>query len=736
MRMFFRLLLPMIKVPFQSAFSPPPLFQIHFIWHNCLHSQPLVDDAVISCFGTNVLVQNKFLYDSIMLACFGDKDTPSLFDAIVASALRILASLGWNSNSEPVATVYETLYMLSNNHLMSALKNCAALVAWMCESMDGAVFVASDVRSVSLLTRICLTGCCMADPERTNVAGAGLPSFQALSVISAEARANLLHSGVGAMVSLSRLISAELLLTKSITEDSLLLASWRLAHSSITFQHPANALPSGADNMHQNFLDVMYVAKFSQVSGKLPMAASFDIEDGDTNLSNSVQATPAALRQVALSAYFENMLAIKDVRAESLNLAENKRFAKKLGACSNELRGLLCGLGWGVISTLRVKGSAIVRLRELFTAHLAAAGYHHTALVPLQSVERFLSNPQHSMSGEFVDVLLQWSRCAYLINSYRSRVEQAKEPSASTRCSANADGVSLSLQCVISILSPVLAGDNDCNFKIPSKFAHLLASIQDISRYFHCSVLFRTRLRLIAAANKIKYCAKRAVFNRYVGSKLLTIVRASQPESIWPSTSKVCISWGSAAADIAESAAKDWQTCRRHVKRMNTNTDRLYQGRARLSMHKNDQGGGMNLVYTVKEKAERAVGKKHWNISSSESEDDGCPGDSDDSCDSLADIEKEDMLDGTNFSSGRMHLVSELPINAFTPNPATGSETRGYENAADSCVHSLPPDAPVEVLDLTNDDYIQKQLQAHFSWGAQNLLLKSKYLERQVCAVQ
>jgi len=149
--------------------------------------------------------------------------TPSLFDAIVASALRVNVD-GLEFQLEPVATVYETLYMLSNNHLMSALKNCAALVAWMCESMDGAVFVASDARSVTLLTRICLTGCCMADPERTNVAGASLPSFQALSFISAEARANLLHSGVGAMVSLSRLISAEMLLTKSVTEDSLLFS--------------------------------------------------------------------------------------------------------------------------------------------------------------------------------------------------------------------------------------------------------------------------------------------------------------------------------------------------------------------------------------------------------------------------------------------------------------------------------------------------------------------------------
>ena len=116
----------------------------------------------------------------MMIACFGDKETPSLFDAIVECEMRILKSLGWVGDFDSSSvTIFETLYMLSNNHLMNALNNCAALVAWMCETMDGAAFVASDMRSVNLLTRVCLTGCCVLDPQHARFADAGLPSFQA-----------------------------------------------------------------------------------------------------------------------------------------------------------------------------------------------------------------------------------------------------------------------------------------------------------------------------------------------------------------------------------------------------------------------------------------------------------------------------------------------------------------------------------------------------------------------------
>jgi hypothetical protein len=108
-------------------------------------------DAVVSCFGVNALVQNKSLHDSMMMVCFGDRETPSLFDAVIECATRILKSLGWEAGADASsacsATIYETLYMLSNNHLMSALNNCAAVVAWMCETIDGAAFVAPARRS-------------------------------------------------------------------------------------------------------------------------------------------------------------------------------------------------------------------------------------------------------------------------------------------------------------------------------------------------------------------------------------------------------------------------------------------------------------------------------------------------------------------------------------------------------------------------------------------------------------
>ena len=710
----------------------------------------------------------------MMIACFGDKETPSLFDAIVECEMRILTSLGWVGDFDSSSvTIFETLYMLSNNHLMNALNNCAALVAWMCETMDGAAFVASDMRSVNLLTRVCLTGCCVLDPQHARFADAGLPSFQDISCISGDARVNMLHSAVGAIVALTRLISSEMILSKSISDDSLLLASWRLANSVLTLQRPmTGSLSSGLDKMNENFLDIMYVAKFSQVGVKSTRGARFDIEDTDKRMLSSVQPTPAALRQVALAAYFEVILAVKDVRAESLRLEQNQEFTRRLGSsCASELRGLLCGLGWGVIPALRVKGVALSRLREVFAAHLAAAGYHHAALVPLQNVERLLLPPQHSINGEFVEVLLRWRRCGQLIDSFRSSL-QPNDPIgdiASASSSAKGDGVSSSLVCVISILSPVLAGDNDCNFKNSSKFAALASSIQTIARYIHCSVLARIRFRLIAAANRIKYSAKRAVFNRYVGSKLLAIVRVSQPESIWPTASTVFISWGSTAADIAESAADDWQTCRRHVKRMNTTTDRMYQGRTRLSMQSDPNGNARTIVYTLpftspkassiesmkisshnadgtlkskramSEKAARGAGRS-WNISSSESESEGDVGDSDDSCDSLGDrsgIEQENMLDGTHFCSSRMYMVSELPINAFTSNSPCGSSASiGGSSAARGHASTSPQAPPVEALDLSHSYYIEKQLTGKCSWGAENSNLKSEYLQRQVRSAQ
>ena len=729
-------------------------------------------DAVVSCFGVNALVQNKSLHDSMMMVCFGDRETPSLFDAVIECATRILKSLGWEAGADASsacsATIYETLYMLSNNHLMSALNNCAAVVAWMCETIDGAAFVASDIRSVNLLTRICLTGCCMLDPQQAQFGHAGPPSFQALGCISGDARVNALHSAVGAMVALSRLISSEMLLSKSISDDSLLLASWRLANSHLTLQSPPSLSASGPDKMHENFLDIMYVAKFSQVGGTATRGLKFDFEDTEKRIVSAVQPTPAALRQVALAAYFEVILAVKDVRAESLRLAQNQDFTRRLGSsCASELRGLLCGLGWGVVPSLRVKGTAISRMREVLTAHLVAAGYHHAALVPLQNIERLLLPPHNSINGEFVEVMLQWRRCGHLIESYRSSVQPNDHNGgiASASPGTKGDAVALSLLCVVSILSPVLAGDSDCNFKVPSKFVTLVSSIQTIARYINCSVLVRTRFRLIAAANKIKYSAKRAVFNRYVASKLLAIVRVSQPESIWPVASKVCISWGSTAAAIAESAVKDWQTCRRHVKRMNTTTDRFYQGRTRLSMQVDPNSSGRKLVYTVpltsprvsplesrgisalnadgtlkskravSEKAARVAGRS-WNISSSDSEGDGSVGDSDGSCDSLGDrsaIEKEDALDGTHFSSSRMYMVSELPINAFTSNsPCDGSAVVGGGGKGHD---PTSPRAPaVQALDLSDSHYIEKQLSGHYKWGAQNSNLKCKYLQRQVSA--
>jgi hypothetical protein len=676
-----------------------------------------------------------------MLACFGDKENPSLYDAVVAFALHIMESLGWNSNTgESDATAFETLHTLSNHHLISALNNCAALVAWMCESMDGAVFVASDVRSVNLLTRLCLTGCCMVDPQRAQFMGIVMPSLQAIGFISADTRKQALHAAVGAMVALSRLISSEMLLSKSITDDALLLSSWRLAQSTLMLQHPANISLTGPDKLYRNFLDVMYVTKFSQISAKSATATTFCIDDDDTQISSSVQATPAALRQIALTAYFEIILSIKDVRRESLKLAENRAFARELGeSCTSELRGLLCGLGWGVVSSLRIKGNVISRLRELFTPHLVAAGYHHTALVPLHNVERFLSNPQHSIVEEFVNVLLHWRSSGLMIDSV-ARLEQASCHVASAPSVPSGDSIPLSLQCVLSILSPVLAGDNDYNFKNMSNATNLASAIQKISRYIHCSALCRARHRLVAAANKIKYSAKRAVFNRYVASKLQTIVRSSQPESIWPSNSTTCISWGATAADIADSAVSDWRMCRRQIKRMTTTTDRLYQGRTRLSMRINDAGSGRNIVYTYPEKTARGFAARgtaeSWNISSSESEDSSCAGDSDDSCDSLAGIEKEESLDGTSFFSSRMHLVSGLPINAFTSH----SCSKIYKNHGSATVSDnggLPSsaEAPVEALDLSHAHYIEQQLQAGCRWGSQNLFLKSQWLQRQVFSV-
>jgi hypothetical protein len=672
---------------------------------------------VVSCFGTSSLVQNKFLHDSILLACFGDKESPSLYDAVIECMMRILKSIGWNSDvGSCSATVYETLCMLSNTNLMNALNLCTTLVAWICESMDGAVFVASDARSVSTLTRICLTGCCMVDPQQAHFLDAGVAVFQVLEFTSVDARAHALHAAVGALVALSRLITSELLLTKSITDSSLLLASWRLSQSSITFQHPANISRAGPDKMSQNFLDVVYVVKFSHVFGKSSTSKTFDIEDSDTQIRSSVQASPAVLRQLALATYFENVLAIKDVRAEFLQLAENREFAHELGeSCASELRGLLCGLGWGVFSSLRIKGTSLSRLRELFSPHLVAAGYHHAALVHLQNVDRFLLNPQPDMIGEFVEVLAQWRRCSNLIESYR-RSEQAYDLAASARL-ANDNGISLSLQCLVSILSPVLAGDDDCNFKTPLKFVKLSTSIQTLLRFIRSSALFRTRHRLVAAANKIKYSAKRAIFNRYVGSKLLAIVRASQPQSIWPA--HACISWGSTAADIADSAIKDWQASRHHVKHLNTTTERFYQGRTRLSMQNVDKSGHRKMIYSLPDKTSRGSGKS-WNISSSESETEGGNGESDDSCDSLSEIEKAEMLDGTKFLSSRMHAVSELPINAFT------SKSPESIGRSDDSANSVPA-----ALNLSHAYYIEKYLQSH-SWGAGNLCLKSQYNQRQV----
>lgn len=690
------------------------------------HRQLFAADAVVSCFGTYVFVQNKFLHDSMLLACFGDKESPSLYDAILECMMRILKSIGWESDAGSCSpTTYETLYMLSNIHLMSALNYCTSLVAWMCESMDGAVFVASDVRSVSILSRVCLTGCCMVDPQRAHFLDAGVPAFRALDFVSPDARVHALHAAVGAMVALSRLITSEMLLSKSTTDSSLLLASWRLAQSSITFQHPANISCSGPDKMHRNFLDVMYVIKFSQVSGKSSIAGTFDIEDSDTQIRSSVRAAPAVLRQVALTAYFENILAIKNIRAEYLNLAQNREFVHELGeSCTSELRALLCGLGWGVVSSLRIKGKAISRLRELFTPHLVAAGYHHAALVHLQSVERFLMNPQHNMVGEFVEVLLQWRRCSHMINSYR-RSEQGSESTSYSRL-PDGDGIALSLQCLISILCPILAGDDDCNFKSPSKFAKLSSSIETLFRYIRCSALFRKRHQLIAAANKIKYSAKRAIFNRYVGSKLLAIVRASQPQSIWPTQSNACISWGNTSADIAESAVKDWQASRRHVKRINTTTERFYQGRTRLSMHNDEKGSSSRkMMYNLPDKTTRGPGKS-WNISSSDSENEGCDSGSDDSCDSLTAIEKETEVDGTKISSSRMHGISELPINAFT------SKCPEKNRACDDCAHTCSDEPFANSLDLSHAYYIDKYFQSHHSWGAQSLCLKSQYMQGQV----
>ncbi len=702
-------------------------------------------NAIVSCFGTSVFVQNKFFYDFLMLAFFGDKENPSLYDAVVSCALHILESLGWNSNNgESCVTASETLHTLSNHHLMSALNNCAALMAWMCESMDGAVFVASDVRSVNLLTRICLTGCCMVDPQRAQFMGIVVPSLRFLGFISVDTRQNAVHAAVGAMVALSRLISSELLLSKSITDDALLLTSWRLAQSTLTLQHPANMSLAGPDKLYRNFLDVMYVTKFSQISAKSATATTFCIDDDDTQISSSVQATPAALRQIALAAYFEIILSIKDVRRESLKLAENRAFARDLGeSCTSELRGLLCGLGWGVVSSLRIKGNVISRLREIFTPHLVAAGYHHTALVPLHNVERFLLNPQHSIVEEFVNILLHWRSIGLMIDS-TTQFEQDHEHA-------------LSLQCVLSILSPVLAGDNDCNFKNLSNATNLASAIQKLSRHFHCIALYRTRHRLISAANKIKYSAKRAVFNRYVASKLQTIVRSSQPESIWPSNSTTCISWGTTAADIADSAVSDWKMCRRQIKRMTTTTDRLYQGRTRLSMHVNDEGSGRSMVYTYPGKAPGKAAARglaarglaarglaarglaardaaeSWNISSSDSEDSSCASDSDDSCDSLAGIEKEETLDGTSFSSSRMHIVSGFPINAFTSHASSKiCENHGSATASDN----VGPPYSAEALDLSHAHYIEQQLQAGLRWGSQNLFLKSRWLKRQVFSVQ
>jgi hypothetical protein len=222
------------------------------------------------------------------------------------------------------------------------------------------------------------------------------------------------------------------------------------------------------------------------------------------------------------------------------------------------------------------------------------------------------------------------------------------------------------------------------------------------------------------AANKIKYSAKRAVFNRYVGSKLLNIMRAAQPAGIWPSAPSVCISWGAAAADIAESAVKDWQACRRHVKRMSTATDRFYQGRTRLSMQNDADGPDRKMMYTLQEKAVRGAVKR-WNISSSESEDVGCS-DSDDSCDSLGRIEKEEHLEGTNYSSRRAHLVTEMPIHAFTT-CSSGSDGAG---------HSGAEAAPAAALDVSHSFYIQRLLNGSFAWGTQNLCLKSQYMQQQV----
>jgi hypothetical protein len=657
----------------------------------------------------------------MLIACFGDKESMSLYDAILECMMRILKSIGWNSDTG-AATAYETLYTLSNTHLMNALNCCSLLVAWMCETMDGAIFVASDVRSISILTRICLTGCCMVDPQRAHFLDAAVAALQALEFVSAEARAHALHAAVGALVALSRLMTSEMLLSKSMTDSSLLLASWRLSQSSITFQRPTSTSRAGPDKMNRNFLDIMYVIKFSQVCGKLAMAKTFDIEDSDTQIRSSVHAAPAALRQVALSAYFENILAIKEVRAEYLQLAENRDFAHELGdSCASELRGLLCGLGWGVFSSLRITGKALSRLRELFTPYLVAAGYHHTAFVHLQNVERYVVNPQHDMVGDFVEVLSQWRRCSHVIDSYR-RSEQAHDPVASAR-SANDNGVSLSLQCLVSIVSPILAGDDDCNFKTPVKFAKLSNSIQTLLRYIRCSALLRTRHRLVAAANKIKYSAKRAIFNRYVGSKLLAIVRASQPQSIWPTASNACISWGHTAADIAESAVKDWQASRHHVKHMSTTTERFYQGRTRLSMQNVDKSSHRKMMYSLPDKTSRGPGKS-WNISSSEDETEDGDGDSDDSCDSLAEIEKEEMLDGTKFVSSRMYAVSELPINAFTSKFCARSAT------SDNFLAD-PGETAAEALDLSHAYYIENYLQSH-SWGSKCLCLKSQYNQRQV----
>jgi hypothetical protein len=153
-------------------------------------------------------------------------------------------------------------------------------------------------------------------------------------------------------------------------------------------------------------------------------------------------------------------------------------------------------------------------------------------------------------------------------------------------------------------------------------------------------------------------------------------------------------------------------------------------------MRENDQGG-RNMIYTMpeKEKGARTAGKT-WNISSSESEDEAAA-DSDDSCDSLDGIEKEELLDGTRFASSRMHLVSGLPINAFTSN-SPGKSSANHGSATD-CSHGASccrVEAPAAALDLSNVYYIEKQLQARHNWGSENLHLKSQWLQQQVLRAQ